>query len=93
MGAALGVLDNLPQLLRALAPADTPVAAARELGHTLVVCFSVSNTLGRIGAGYLSEAALHSRVRRRRHRRSHCNAGGPPVVTSRAPACRRLVTL
>ena len=65
MGGALSVLNNLDELLAALAPVDAAGApdVDRELPEALVICFSVSNTFGRIAAGYLSEAALHRLVR------------------------------
>jgi hypothetical protein len=78
MGAALSLLNNLNQMLVALEPinwdrsslhhhematSSPPQAHHHELATALVVCFSVANTLGRIAAGYLSELALHHRVR------------------------------
>lgn len=65
MGAALSLLMNQDQMLAALAPLDEHGHSRRdsELEAALVVCFSVCNTLGRVAAGYLSELALHRRVR------------------------------
>ena len=72
MGAALGLLDNLDQVIGSLAPRDAgeSEAAVRvaerdraELGQALLICFSVSNLAGRVAAGYLSERALHAWVR------------------------------
>jgi MFS family permease len=65
MGAGLALLDNLPQLLRATAPATQDLVTLERHGHVLLVGFSVCNTLGRILAGFLSEQALHQRVRSR----------------------------
>ena len=65
MGAALSLLNNQDQILSALAPLDEHghPRTDHELGSALVICFSVSNTLGRVVAGYTSELALHRRVR------------------------------
>jgi hypothetical protein len=65
MGGALALLNNLVEMLYALSPLDPSghPRVDRELSEALVVCFSVSNTLGRIAAGYCSELALHRAVR------------------------------
>lgn len=63
MGAALSLLNNLDQVVAALSPAAGGAAPAAGRAAALVVAFSVCNTLGRIGAGYASELALHRHVR------------------------------
>lgn len=75
MGAALGLLDNLDQIVGSLAPhsggagdagaAREALRAHAEYGQALLICFSVSNLCGRVAAGYLSECALHAWVRPR----------------------------
>ena len=60
MGATLALIDNLPQLLASLSPdGSVPLGLAANLVST----FSVTNTLGRILAGYLSEITLHKKAR------------------------------
>lgn len=65
IGAGLALLDNFPQLLCSIAPraADGSAALPRGLDQTLLVIFSVANTLGRIAAGFWPEHALHKWVR------------------------------
>lgn len=65
IGAGLALLDNFPQLLQSIAPRDAAGAAALppNLDNSLLIVFSVANTLGRIAAGFGPEHALHKWVR------------------------------
>lgn len=65
IGAGLALLDNFPQLLQSIAPRDASGAAVLppDLDKSLLIVFSVANTLGRIAAGFGPEHALHKWVR------------------------------